>query len=424
MFYYFVKFICKIGFRINFRKVYLHYQAELPKNKAIIFAANHPTAFLDPVMIGAYLDRPTYFIVRGDIFKGKFILAILNALKLLPIFRFRDGYSNLKNNQATMDTVYQKLSEQRCVLVLAEGQTKHEKRLRPIQKGTARMAFGAIEKHQLEEIYIVPIGVNYTDSHQFRSFMMTIVGKPIDLRDYIPMHQENPRKAIKQLTDRIETDMRALVTHIEAEADDVWIDQMLSIKRGGFRDLVFPIKSSDPSLWEGEFAAVEKMNAFEASKKAEVTQVVQDYEAQLEKHKVSNLGVARPEALNISNTLLLVLGFPLLIVGAFLNCLPMLFAKGLADQKVKQIEFYSSVRFGAGLVGYLIYWLLWFIISLIIGNAWLIGLVLAMPFLGYFTLVYWEILERWHAARLFKMLDKKQQKALQEQRRALMSYID
>ncbi|MFT7606398.1 MAG: 1-acyl-sn-glycerol-3-phosphate acyltransferase, partial [Saprospiraceae bacterium] len=234
MLYFFAKYFCRIGLRVNFKKIFFHYQEEIPENKAIIFASNHPTAFLDPVMVGAFIKRPVHFIVRGDIFKGKFILAFLNGLKMLPIFRFRDGYSSLKNNQATLETVYEKLSQNRCVLILAEGETKHEKRLRPIQKGTARMAFGAIEAQGDLDILIIPVGVNYSDSDAYRSFVMTEFGKPIHLNDYKPVYQENPRKAIKQLTGRIEKEMRSLVIHIEKEADDIWVNRILEIKRSDF----------------------------------------------------------------------------------------------------------------------------------------------------------------------------------------------
>ena len=38
MLYYFVKYTSKIGFRVNFKKVFFHSQEELPDNTAIIIA--------------------------------------------------------------------------------------------------------------------------------------------------------------------------------------------------------------------------------------------------------------------------------------------------------------------------------------------------------------------------------------------------
>lgn len=420
MFYFFAKYLSQLGLRINFRKVFLHYHEAIPKDKAVIFASNHPTAFIDPVMLGSYLSRPTYFIVRGDIFKGKFILTILNALKMLPIFRFRDGYAKLKKNQATMDTVYKKLADNACVLVLAEGQTKHEKRLRPIQKGTARMAIGAMEAYGQKDILIVPVGVNYTDANQFRSFIMAEIGKPIELKEYLGAYEENPRKAVNQITKRLEQEMRALVTHIEKEEDDPWIDRVLAIKRNDFDYPIFPIVSNDTSLWQGEFRAVEKMNHSSKEKKIEWKDAVLDYDQALKQFKIGDLSVARAASFNVWNTLVLILGLVPFMIGFLANFLPMYLAEQTAAKKVKQVEFYASVRYGAGLVLYPVYWLIGLMISLIIGNQWGIGFIVLMPFLGYFVLVYKEVFEKWNAARKFSALNKDTQQMLKKKRLAIL----
>jgi len=428
MLHFVAKHISQIGFRVNFRKVFFHYEEKLPENQAIIFAVNHPTAFIDPVIMGTYLKQPTYFIVRGDIFKGKLVLAILNGLKMLPIFRFRDGFSNLKNNQATMETVYQKLAEKKWVMVLAEGETKHEKRLRPIQKGTARMALGAIEQHGEMDILIVPAGVNYTDSHEFRSLIMINVGKAIKLKDYKSAYEENPRKAVKQITDKIQIEMRKLTTHFEKEEDDEWMDRVLEIKRADFRYSLFPIVSRDNSLWKGEFAAVEKMNAFSENKKIAIQKSIADYNTEIEKSKVNNIGITRPDSFGFLNTLFLILGFLPFLIGYILNYLPMWLAENTAKQKVKKIEFYSSVRYGAGLLTYSIYWLLLLIIALVVSlmtrNNWGIAAVFILPFIGYFALIYMEVFEKWNAGRKFKSLDKKTQTNLKKKREEVLLHLE
>ncbi len=425
--YYFAKFACKVGLRVNFKKLYLHYQEELPKDKPIIFAVNHPTAFIDPVFIGAFLDRPTYFIVRGDIFKGKLILAILRGLKMLPIFRFRDGYSNLKNNHATMETVYNKIADDKCILVLAEGQTKHEKRLRPIQKGTARMAMGAIEAHGDLDVLIVPTGVNYTDSDAFRSFIMTEVGKPIYLRDYKTVYEENPRKAVKQITDRIEKEMRGLVIHIENEADDDWINRLLELQRNNFDFSAFPVLSEDSSLWKAEFEAVEIMNAFSENQNKEVQALLDSYDGKLKTLKVTDKGVAESIKNNRFKYLLLDFGLIPFLIGYVLNIIPMYLAEMTAKSKVKKIEFYSSVRYGAGLVLYLIYWLILLIVCAIIvgftGNYWWFLLLLAVPVLGYFALIYRDVFQLWNARRKFRRLKKTDQKELKNLRKQILAFL-
>ena len=92
MLYHVTKFLGWFGFRVFFRKIYYTGREKFPKGKPIIFAVNHPTAFIDPVVVGALMWPIVHFIVRGDIFVGNFALRVLASLKMYPIFRFRDGF--------------------------------------------------------------------------------------------------------------------------------------------------------------------------------------------------------------------------------------------------------------------------------------------------------------------------------------------
>lgn len=423
MLYYIAKYLARIFLRINFKKLFLHQEQAVPDNTAVIYTANHPTAFLDPVILGAFTERPTHFIVRGDIFKGKFVLAALRGLKMLPIFRFRDGYANLKNNQSTMETVYNKLAEKECVLVLAEGETKHEKRLRPIQKGTARMAFGTWENHGDLDVQIIPVGVNYTDSDQIRSQVMVEFGAPIHLSEYRETHQENPRKAIKQLTDRIQKEMRALIIHVEDPEDDAWVNRFLDIERNQLHQANYPIVSDDNTLWKLEYYTVEKINARSKSERLALKDQVAAYDASLAKYNVVDEGIEEAKANGLWRIILLVLGFIPFLVGGIFNYLPFAFAENLAKQKVKKIEFYSSVRFGAGMVAYVLYFLLFLIIALFIGNGWVIGFVLLMPFLGYIAMRYLELFQAWKAGSAFQSLDEKVQSKIITERETLLKAV-
>ena len=45
---------------------------KLPIGEPIIFVANHPSALMDPLICGAFVEKPIYFLGRADIFKSKF----------------------------------------------------------------------------------------------------------------------------------------------------------------------------------------------------------------------------------------------------------------------------------------------------------------------------------------------------------------
>ena len=56
------------------------------------------------------------------------------------------------------------------VTIYVEGEHHLEKRVRPIQKGIVRIAFGACEKlgDDLKDLQIIPVGVNYVAGDQWR----------------------------------------------------------------------------------------------------------------------------------------------------------------------------------------------------------------------------------------------------------------
>ena len=423
MLYYITKYTSRIGFRVFFRKIYFSNRETIQNDKPIIFTVNHPTAFLDPVLVGTFLGPIVHFIVRGDVFNSNIVRAILASLKMYPIFRFRDGYSNLKNNQATMDLCYKILSEGKNILILAEGDTKHEKRLRSIQKGTARMAFGAIEEYGDMDILVVPIGVNYTDSTRFRSEVMIEVGESIPLSKYLPVYRENPRKAIKQLTDAVEVGMRKHVIHIADEADDKLVNKFLDIQRNDLEKTILPIASSSNVLLKKEYEAVETINKMSASEKEAFEITIDDYQKELNQLGLKDVGIAQSENYNFVNSLLVILGFIPFVIGVFINGLPLLIARNFANKKVKKIEFHSSVRFGVGLVGYMIYWLIFFVIALISGNNNFLISVLVAPFLGFFSLFYDEILLKWNAARKFQNLPKERKDLLIKKRKQVFKTL-
>jgi 1-acyl-sn-glycerol-3-phosphate acyltransferase len=423
MLYYIAKYLSRIWSRVYFRKIYFTGQNSVKNDKPIIFAVNHPTAFLDPVLAAAFLDPIVHFIVRGDIFNSKTVRTILASLKMYPIFRFRDGYSNLKNNQATMDFCYKTLSEGKNLLVLAEGQTKHEKRLRPIQKGTARMAFGAIEKYGELDIVVMPLGVNYSDSHRYRSEVMMKLGEPIYLKDLMPVYKENPRKAVKQLTDSISDGLKKLVIHIENEDDDDLVNQLLDIQRNDIEKKFLPMVSSSNVLLKNEYEAVEIINKMDPEKKTELKNSLDDYQKELDLNNCEDIGVTQFEKHNFINTIFVILGYVPFLLAVLINGLPLYLAKRFADDKVKKIEFHSSVRYGAGLVGYLVYWLIFFVIAMLIGNQLFLGLVIAAPILGFFALYYDEILKKWKAARKFKSLATEVQTIINKKRAAIFKTL-
>ncbi len=422
--YYLLKYIIRSGFLIFFRKVYFTGSKNIPRRHSIVFAVNHPTAFLDPIAIASMLPHELHFMLRGDIFTTRLVRWFLKQIKTIPIFRFRDGFSSLKNNQNTFEIVYDKLNKGDNILILAEGIAKHEKKMRPIQKGTARMVFGTYEKHGKDDIIVIPVGVNYTDSDAFRSFLMVDFGKPLPMSDYMGYYAENPRKAVKKLTEDISAGMSKRIVHIEKDEDAEFTNILLDIQRNNRHTPVLPLlELHDHSLLDQELALTQGINAMEEEAKSVLKKRTLAYRDEVEKLGLEDLGLAQPYRRSFRNSLILLIGLIPFILGYLLNFLPFRFAKYVADQKVTKIEFHSSVRFGVGAVGYTIYWIIAILLGSLIGGWTGFAWAICMPIFGFFALNYRDFYQAWRAAGKLSSIDSQKQSELQKERQQLLQQL-
>ncbi|WP_372490022.1 1-acyl-sn-glycerol-3-phosphate acyltransferase [Chitinophaga sedimenti] len=91
------------------------------------------------------------------------------------------------------------------VLIFAEGICIQEWKLRPLKKGTARMAISAWEDAGTKDLTILPIGVNYSSFKDFNSSIYINVGAPISAKTVeAAKGMVNPLQVNRVLTESME----------------------------------------------------------------------------------------------------------------------------------------------------------------------------------------------------------------------------
>jgi len=406
---------------VFFRKIYFTGLDKLPMNQPFIMAGNHPTAFTEPSILCGHSTQGKNCLLRGDMFKkGKTTEYFLKKLKCIPIYRFRDGYADIKKNQEIMEYCYDLMGKGENLVILAEGVSKVERRMRPIQKGTARMAFGAYEKHQRKDIAVVPIGFNYTNPNKFRSCIYAHFGTPIPITDFLDAHTENPRKAIKQMTDRISKEMRKSIIHIEDEKDDALGNELLEMVENSVKEKPLPIYSCKPSRLPEFLQFTENFNNLSVSKKEQLQGNLHQYKTKLDQHNISDQGLAQSAYFNIWSTLALLIGLPAFIFGITANFLPVKIGKYYAEKAANTLEFNSSLRVTFEMGAYVFY----FFILLILASIWdgkytLIALLL-LPFFGYFSLLWRDAFFVWNEGRKVRRVNKKIKEELYSLRKKIL----
>ncbi len=217
-FYYLVKITSWIGLRIFFNGVKVSGKQNIPKDGAVIFAPNHQGAFMDAVLIGTFNPRDVSYLTRSDVF-NKWSKPILKSLNMMPIYRIRDGIGNLSQNEAVFETCFDMLSKERTILIFPEGNHGIEYYLRPLSKGTARLALDARNKIDPEtKVYIVPTGINYFSHYRPLGKVHINFGEPIDLKAYMAQYEEHKQKGYNALKTDLSEAMKK--TLILAENDE------------------------------------------------------------------------------------------------------------------------------------------------------------------------------------------------------------
>jgi 1-acyl-sn-glycerol-3-phosphate acyltransferase len=169
---------------IYFRSILVYGEENLPKDGGVLFSPNHQGAFLDPLIIGSMTPDKMTSLTRSDVFGGP-LQWFLDAFQMLPVYRIRNGYSNLKKNDLTFAKCYQILGDGKFLLMFSEGGHHNEYFLQNLSKGSSRLAFQAHKENPNKKIYLQPMGINYGHHQQPRCTLHLVYGKPIEVGGFI-----------------------------------------------------------------------------------------------------------------------------------------------------------------------------------------------------------------------------------------------
>ncbi len=207
--YSFVKHSGRIGLPLFFGKLEINGKENVPIGKPYIVAPNHQSAFLDAIIMGVYCKRPMHFLTRSDVFGPPFG-HILRGMNMMPVYRLRDGYEKLKKNEEVFAKCDALLNQGIPVLIFPEGNMGDGHFLRPLTKGTSRMAIQAQASIQ-DDVMILPVGINYFHHDRPRYKCIVNYGKPLRVRDYLDLYNEHPAKGLIKLKNDLSENIKELL---------------------------------------------------------------------------------------------------------------------------------------------------------------------------------------------------------------------
>lgn len=381
---------------IYYRKVLAYGRDNIDFSVPTIFAPNHQNALMDAMAVIGTLDRQLIFLARADIFRNRFVASILYFLKMLPVYRIRDGFENLKQNDDTFRDTLRVMEHRNGVVILPEGNHASYRKLRQLKKGICRIAFQTAEASGFtREIHIVPVGLEYSHYWRFRQVLTVVYGRPISVSAYYDSYRENPNRAILELRDRLSAEMKKVMVHIDDEEEYEAVNELRSIVNEKYSDSVrYPKLFRDQRL-------VSKMNGLHATDPEKYGEICRD--TLTVRDLAMKLGLTyrhlrkkrHPIGWLLLSSLFLLLTLPVFLLGAVLNILTFRVSY-LQSMKSKDPAFISTSRYGFFLGFSFIFGPLYLILALIFIKPWWVAIIafLMVPVAGILAWNWFLLLRR------------------------------
>lgn len=211
MFYPVLKFYARLAIKIYCRKIVINKPEILQARGPLLLAANHPNSFLDGVIISTLFKHKVYSLARGDVFRNKKAANFLKKLHLLPIYRSTESTAQLDQNYVTFSACHDVFSKKRIVLIFSEGYCLNEWHLRPLKKGTARLAISSWEKGL--DVTVIPLGFNYNSFCTFGKNVYLNFGNPLNKKEILD--QPSDGKQLLSFNRQLQSELENLVYEIE-----------------------------------------------------------------------------------------------------------------------------------------------------------------------------------------------------------------
>jgi 1-acyl-sn-glycerol-3-phosphate acyltransferase len=389
----------------------------VPASGPLMVLANHPSTFMDPIVIATLLNRKVYFLAKGELFKSKFTKWLLPKFNMIPVYRKQDDPSLMNKNEETFNKCYEHLEKGGAILMFPEGISITERKLKPIKTGAARIVLGAEARNDFKlNAKIINIGLNYENPHKFNRNLFVNINPAINASDYKEVYSTDAFKAAQDLTDAITKELEKLVIDIEDTNTDELVNGI---------EIVYKYKlSKDLGLSEDDKSKeflitkniVETVNYYKIVQPKRVEQMkirLAIYFENLKKLGLNDgdiLNNQKNESFIFSNLKALftiIIGFPFYLYGLINNFLPFEIPGFLASKITKSIEFRGAIGMVGGMFTFLIFHSIQIILVWKLTHIqWLtIAYAISLPISGLFTYWYYhtvlEIKNKWVLMMVF-----------------------
>ena len=208
--------------KLSVRRLIIRGKEKLPKDGSVIIGCNHTSALLDPLVILRAMNRATVFMTRADIFRKPLLQKVFTFLKMLPIFRIRDGYAAVKQNEEIITKCGDVLQHGLPLALFPEATHRPKHSLMGLSKGIFHIALEANRRIGHERpVYIVPMGLEYGRYFRYRSTVVATYGEAINVTEFVKRYENEvtPARLLAMLREELSSRMKGLIAYVPDTED-------------------------------------------------------------------------------------------------------------------------------------------------------------------------------------------------------------
>jgi hypothetical protein len=146
------------------------------------------------------------FLSRASVFGTPFDW-VFDALHMEPIYRRRDGLGKVAQNKDILADQRENLKQGGSVVMFFETEHAHTYYLRPLSRGSARLAL-TTQAETDREVQLVPVGINYYHLCRPGFKVSIVVGDPIPVSTYMERYRAAEAACMNALRDDLADAMK------------------------------------------------------------------------------------------------------------------------------------------------------------------------------------------------------------------------
>jgi 1-acyl-sn-glycerol-3-phosphate acyltransferase len=398
MIYRAIRALARLLLSVFYHRVEIVGLEHVPASGPLVIVANHHNALVDPALLVAAILRQLVPIAKAPLFRHPLVGPILRLVGAIPVHRRQEGLAATEpaRNAPMFARAIETLRGGGGILIFPEGMSQPEPTLMPLRTGVARLVLGAERAEPGLEVPVLPVGLVFHRPGTFRAgWALVVIGEPLRMSNAIARFAHDPEEAVRDMTDAVARSLRRLIV----ETSDRQTLRLLHLIERLWRDETDAAAPS-AALRAEQVQRVARARTFllpRVPQRVEsLRQALEDYDRDLEAAGISSVEVGQAYPVRVvvrytlRESLSLLLGLPLALLGVVMHYVPYRLAGRIARWLGTEADSVATYKLGAGIVVFPLCWLAEAWLAWLFAGGWGLGAVLAALVPSAFFALAWQ----------------------------------